>query len=109
MPDEKNSRYRGFTEAQARAHKKYIAQFVEMKVRTTPERRETILNAAASQGQSVNAYINQAIDERMNRDAPQSVSNASESDSGDGSICIPSDAESPSEGAENGKEGGITL
>lgn len=75
MPDEKNSGYRGFTEAQARAHKKYIAQFVEMKVRTTPERRETIQNAAASQGQSVNAYINQAIDERMDREKQTAFDN----------------------------------
>ena len=40
MATEKGSTYKGFTEAQARAHKKYIAQFVETKIRMTPERRE---------------------------------------------------------------------
>lgn len=67
MPIEKNS-YRGFTKAQERAHKKYIAQFVEVKVRMYPDRREQIRAVADAQGQSLNAYINQAIDERMERD-----------------------------------------
>ena len=103
MSDEKNSSYRGFTEAQARAHKKYIAQFVEMKVRTTPERREIIQSAATSQGQSVNAYINQAIDERMDRDATQKPVEGAD---GGGDTPIPSGAETPSEAAQSGaKEG----
>lgn len=68
MADEKVSTYRGFTEAQARAHKKYIAQFVETKVRMTPERRDTIRAHAEAHGESVNAFINRAIDETMKRD-----------------------------------------
>ena len=68
MADEKVSTYRGFTEAQARAHKKYIAQFVETKVRMTPERREQIRAHAEARGESVNAFINRAIDETMERD-----------------------------------------
>lgn len=68
MADEKTSSYRGFTEAQARAHKKYIAQFVETKVRMTPERREEIRAHAESKGESVNAFINRAIDETMERE-----------------------------------------
>ena len=68
MADEKASTYRGFTEAQARAHKKYIAQFVETKVRMTPERREQIRAHAEARGESVNAFINRAIDETMERD-----------------------------------------
>lgn len=67
--EEKGSSYRGFTEAQARAHKKYIARFVEVKVRMEPERRETIQAHAAARGQSVNGYINAAIDHEMERDA----------------------------------------
>lgn len=112
MSDEKNSSYRGFTEAQARAHKKYIAQFVEMKIRTTPERRETIQSAAASQGQSVNAYINQAIDERMKRDGggtdggAEGAQDALERVSGSGVTPIPSGAETPSKTAQGGVEGG---
>jgi predicted HicB family RNase H-like nuclease len=68
MSEEKVSRYRGFTEAQARAHKKYISQFVETKIRMTPERRDTLKAAADACGESVNAYINKAIDERMERE-----------------------------------------
>ena len=68
MAEDKSSRYRGFTEAQARAHKKYIAQFVETKVRMTPERREEIRAHAARHGESVNGFINRAIDEAMERE-----------------------------------------
>lgn len=67
MPEEKKA-YRGFTEAQARAHKKYIAQFVETKVRMTEERREAVRCHADSRGESLNAFINRAIDETMERD-----------------------------------------
>ena len=68
MAEEKSSTYRGFTEAQARAHKKYIAQFVETKVRMTPERREQIKAHAEARGESVNAFINRAIDETIERE-----------------------------------------
>ncbi len=68
MAEEKASTYRGFTEAQARAHKKYIAQFVETKVRMTPEQREEIRAHAERRGESVNAFINRAIDETMERE-----------------------------------------
>ena len=100
MADEKSNSYRGFTEAQARAHKKYIAQFVEIKIRTTPERRETIQNAAASQGQSVNAYINQAIDERMTRDGGGTPESPSEGVSASGSILTPAALETATQAAQ---------
>ena len=67
--EEKSKTYRGFTEAQARAHKKYISQFVEMKIRTTQDRREIIRAHAESRGESVNAFINRAIDETIERDS----------------------------------------
>ena len=57
--------YRGFTEAQAKAHKKYIAGFVEVKVRMKPEQRDEIKAAAAAQGISVNQFILQAINKAM--------------------------------------------
>ena len=69
MAEEKTSSYRGFTEAQARAHKKYISRFVEVKIRMEPERRDLIkAHAARKDGGSVNAFINRAIDEAMERD-----------------------------------------
>ena len=69
MSAEKAGSYRGFTEAQARAHKKYIAQFVEVKVRMTPERRDMVRAHAEAKDESLNAFINAAIDEKIEREA----------------------------------------
>ena len=68
MAEAKESKYRGFTEAQARAHKRYISRFVEVKVRMDPDRRESIKSYAEKRGESVNGFINRAIDETMVRD-----------------------------------------
>lgn len=63
------SPYKGFTEAQARAHKKYMKDVATIQVRTTPGRRDEIKAHADMQGESVNAFINRAIDETMQRDS----------------------------------------
>ena len=55
------------SDAQKRAHKKYMQQYVEVKVRMTPERRSMIQTHAAESGESVTAFINKAIDERIER------------------------------------------
>lgn len=68
MP-EKKSGYRGFTEAQAKANKKYLEKFADVKVRMTPDERETIKNHAQSRGESVNGFIKRAISETMERDS----------------------------------------
>lgn len=68
IPAEKKSSYRGFTEAQARAHKKYIANFVEVKVRMTAKRREEVRQHAEDHGESLNGFINRAIDETIQHD-----------------------------------------
>lgn len=62
------SPYKGFTDAQARAHKKYMKDVATIQVRTTDERRKQIKAHADTQGESVNAFINRAIDETMERD-----------------------------------------
>lgn len=59
--------YKGFTEAQAKAHKKYMEGVATIQVRTTADRREIIKTIAGKDGESVNAYINSAIDERIER------------------------------------------
>ena len=57
------------SKAQQKAVHKYVkANYDRMELTVPKGKKETIQNAAASQGQSVNAYINQAIDERMTRD-----------------------------------------
>lgn len=55
------------SDAQKRAHKKYMQQYVEVKVRMTPERRSMIQTRAAEAGESVTAFINKAIDEKLER------------------------------------------
>lgn len=65
---EKKSRYKGFTPAQARAHKKYMENFVELRARVSPERRVEIQAHAEARGESVNGFINRAIQEAMERE-----------------------------------------
>jgi len=65
---EKTSTYKGHTPARARAQKKYMENYVEIKVRMTPEKRAIVQAHAAEQGESATAFINRAIDEAMKRD-----------------------------------------
>lgn len=61
--------YKGFTEAQARAHKEYMKGVATIQVRTDAEQRERIKAHAGANGESVNAFILRAITETMQRDA----------------------------------------
>ncbi|HJB57571.1 MAG TPA: hypothetical protein H9714_08470 [Candidatus Flavonifractor intestinipullorum] len=70
------------TEAQKRAHQKYMGKFVEVKVRMTPEKRAVIQAHAAGQGESTTAFINRAIDETMERDNAASVPAESRTEQG---------------------------
>lgn len=69
MPEDKKSKYRGFTPAQAEAHKRYMKGFVEIKVRMTADKRSIVQEHAASMGESATAFINRAIDETIERDS----------------------------------------
>ena len=92
------------TEAQKKAQRKYMKGKATIQLVMEPERRETIQHAAASQGQSVNAYINQAIDERMKRDgggtSAQAAVEASERTEGGGGILAPVTLETATEAAQ---------
>ena len=70
--------YKGFTEAQAKAHKKYMEGVATIQIRTDAERREEIRNHAASNGESLNQFVNRAIDETMKRDKILSASGAAD-------------------------------
>lgn len=59
---------KALSEAQKRAHKKYMENYVEIKVRMTPQRRAEIQEFAAKCGESTTAFINRAITETMERD-----------------------------------------
>lgn len=66
MSKEKKSRY---TEAQARAAKKYLTEVVEeFKIRVPKGQKDIIKNHAAACGESLNQFVIRAIDETMQRD-----------------------------------------
>lgn len=56
------------SEAQRKATDKYLEKFDEMRVRVPKGRRETVKAHAEAQGESLNAFINRAITETMDRD-----------------------------------------
>lgn len=56
------------TEAQKRAQRKYMETVATIQIRTTADRRELIKAHAEAQGESVNGFINRAIDEQIERD-----------------------------------------
>lgn len=56
------------TEAQKRAQKAYMEKFVRVEIRMTQEKREAIQAHAEAQGESVNGFINRAIDNQMEQD-----------------------------------------
>ncbi|MBQ9166594.1 MAG: hypothetical protein IJX71_06715 [Oscillospiraceae bacterium] len=68
MDTEKKSTYKGFTEAQARANKKYIEKFEELRARV-PKGQKAVIQAHAEQrGESVNAFIIRAVSNQIERD-----------------------------------------
>ena len=56
------------TEAQKRAQKTYMEKFAVARVRMDREKYEAVQAHAEAHGQSVNSFINEAIDEKMERD-----------------------------------------
>ena len=56
------------TEAQKRAQKKYMQGVATIQIRTSADRRDAIKAAADAAGESVNVYINKAVDQRMKRE-----------------------------------------
>lgn len=57
-----------YTEAQARATKKYLSNIGEYKLRVSKEDKERYMSVAKSAEMSLNAYIIQAIEEKIQRD-----------------------------------------
>lgn len=67
MSDEKKGRY---TEAQAKAAKKYLKESVEdVRIRVPKGQKAVIKAHAEKQGESMNAFVIRAIDETMKRDS----------------------------------------
>lgn len=57
------------SEARKRANQKYIDKQGEIKVRVSKKRKAIIQSHAEAQGESVNGFINRAIDHEMERDS----------------------------------------
>ena len=64
------------SEAQKRAHRKYMEKFVEIKVRVTPEKRTAIQEHAQTMGESATTFINRAIDHQISQDCGKGPSEA---------------------------------
>ena len=56
------------SEARRRANDKWRAKFLEVRFRVTTEKKDAIQSHAAAQGESVNAFLNRAVEETMTRD-----------------------------------------
>lgn len=62
------TRYKGYTPAQNDAQKRYMQGKVAIRAIVSQDERDAIQDAAKEAGQSVNTYIKQAIQERMERE-----------------------------------------
>ena len=56
------------TDAQKRAQKKYMEKLARVEITMTPEKRQRLQDHAAATGESVNTFVNRAIDEAMERE-----------------------------------------
>lgn len=66
VPESKKRRY---TEAQAKAAKKYLKESVEdVRIRVPKGQKAVIKTHAEKQGESMNAFVVRAINETMERD-----------------------------------------
>ena len=59
--------YKGITEAQKRAHKRYMQSMAPIQLRLTELHRDRIKARAAELGESVNSYILRLVDEDIAR------------------------------------------
>lgn len=62
--------YKGFTEAQAKAHKKYMESKATIQLIMTGEQRDSIKDRAAALGLSVNAYILRLVESDLSGSDP---------------------------------------
>lgn len=90
------------SEAQKRAHRKYMEKFVEIKVRVTPEKRTAIQEHAQTMGESATMFINRAIDNQISQDRHKGLSEALQGTSGGEKVYLPSEREKAQETAQNG-------
>ena len=59
------------SEAQKRAQKSYMEKFARVELRLDPDQRDQVKACAAAAGLSVNAWISQAIEEKLQKDSAE--------------------------------------
>ena len=59
------------SEAQKRAQKAYMEKFARVELRLSVEQRDQIKSHAAADGLSVNAWIGQAIEEKLQKESAE--------------------------------------
>ncbi len=57
------------TEAQKRAQKNYMKTVARIGITMEPEKKKRLQDHADSKGESVNAFVNRAIDETIERES----------------------------------------
>lgn len=95
------------SEAQKRAHRKYMEKFVEIKVRVTPEKRTAIQEHAQTMGESATTFINRAIDHQMSCDRDKDLSEVLQGPFGCGVVSLPSEAYECAVAASEAVGGGL--
>lgn len=87
------------SDAQKKASVRYLEKLDEVRIRMPKGKKATIQFHAEAQGQSVNAYINEAIDEKMSREAVESCISYVEA----GVVSLPSETEKRAPAASDGR------
>ena len=95
------------SKAQQKAQNKWIAKAYDRINLTVPKgKKDTIQAHAEAQGESVNGFINRAIDNQISQDRRKGPQDAPESTKGQGVVSLPSEREKAQETAQNdGKTG----
>ena len=92
------------SKAQQKAVNKYMKENYDVfQIRMPKGRKAEIQAAAAAVGESLNAYINASIAQRMDGDTSRSPTEASTALSSDGAVSLPSDTLKAAREAEDAK------
>lgn len=92
------------SKAQQKAQNKWIAKAYDRINLTVPKgKKDTIQTHAEAQGESVNGFINRAIDNQISQDRRKGPSEALQGPSGGEKVYIPSEREKAQETAQNGE------
>ena len=90
------------SEAQKKASAKYLEKLDEARIRMPKGKKDTIQAHAEAQGQSVNAYINAAIDEKMAQEVVEGPTSPAEAEV----VSLPSEDGKCAPAASQGRAGG---